>query len=215
MILVPIPLDNALFAIIIMIMRFAALILLWWSAALARAQYSAVETDVVDPTEVVAPSSTTQSIPGTTPSITAAVLFPSASSAWSHNGTAYLKYSLPDGVSPKSVSYVLANDNAGLIKAGNSKIEELKSYFVYQTMMRESQERSGEEWRGVEADISRLVSAHPLWERERERDVDSRINGTAGRGRVVLDQVDPGVWQEPRRRAAGHRVQDWRGVPSR
>lgn len=125
------PISLAIHDALSTIMRFA---LVLWCAAIARAQYSADETDVVAATEAIRP---TQSTLSPAPTVSATVLFPSASSSWSHNGTAYLKYSLPDGVSPKSVSYVRANDNAGLLKAGNSKIGDLKSYFVYQKLMRE------------------------------------------------------------------------------
>lgn len=121
--------DNAHF----FTMRFALLV---WCAALARAQYSADESQIASAATSLAPTPTPEM--AGTPTISAAVLFPSADSSWSHNGTAYFKYSLPEGVSPMSVTYVLANDNAGLLKAGNSQLDELKQYFVYKKMMRES-----------------------------------------------------------------------------
>lgn len=109
-------------------MRLAPLLLL---AAAARAQYSA------DDTAPVTDAPTPTSPASLAPTVAAAVIFPAADSSWSHNGTAYLKYSLPNGVSPKSVSFVLSNDNGALLKAGNSKNEELGAYFVFQKLMRE------------------------------------------------------------------------------
>ncbi|GMK57436.1 hypothetical protein CspeluHIS016_0402700 [Cutaneotrichosporon spelunceum] len=100
-------------------------------AALARAQSDAPASS--------APSAAQAD---TAPTPTAAVLFPTASASWAHNGTAYLKYSLPNGVSPDSITYVLANDQ-GLLKTGNSGIDEFKSYFVYQKMIRSTAQPAG------------------------------------------------------------------------
>ncbi len=107
-------------------------------AALARAlpapQYSANEGEIA----TAATSAIANPVPTAGTSTTgAAVVYPSADSSWSHNGTAYFKYSLPEGVSPMSISYVLANDNDQLLKVGNSQLDQLKPYFVYKKMMRE------------------------------------------------------------------------------
>ncbi|KLT44964.1 hypothetical protein CC85DRAFT_282882 [Cutaneotrichosporon oleaginosum] len=119
-------------------MRFA---LILSCAALARAQYSANEGAIASAATSLPATPTPQAAPS--PTVSAAVIFPSADSSWSHNGTAYFKYSLPDGVSPKSIVYVLSNDNSALLKAGNSDLDELKSYFVFQRLIRSTAQPAG------------------------------------------------------------------------
>ncbi|BEJ17672.1 hypothetical protein CspHIS471_0610730 [Cutaneotrichosporon sp. HIS471] len=107
--------------------------------AVARAQLSANEGVIASAATSISPTPTLTQVP-----TSAAVLFPSASSSWSHNGTAYLKYSLPDGVSPMSVAYVLANDNSNSqLKVGNSQLDDLKPYFLYKKLIRSTAQPAG------------------------------------------------------------------------
>ncbi|BEI80777.1 hypothetical protein CcaverHIS002_0113060 [Cutaneotrichosporon cavernicola] len=109
------------------------------ACAVARAQLSADESAIASAATSISSTPTPTEVP-----ISAAVLFPSASSSWSHNGTAYLKYSLPDGVSLMSVAYVLANDNSNSqLKVGNSQLDDFKPYFLYTKLMRSTAQPAG------------------------------------------------------------------------